>query len=453
MTATTTWAFNFVDAAGTTDFTSRVLSFQIKQNVAIGQITTHNGTMTMENSDNALTPGAGGTYQAFAWFEKVVKITCVVNDGSSSSTSELGHFIVADLHFNDDGVQSTVRARLLDPFTFAGRDAVDDIDVSSAAYGYLYSISEQLINATTGFGEISAVAFPKFGATNATVSSINPKTVEPPESTSYGSNILPGYGGIIDQFESGTAKDHLNFQILPSGPATIYPTTADYDASSAKWTLNAGYLNRLLSKGTVDSTDHFRTFEFTETDTADKFVFRDISVQFNNDQVVNEALVQAVYPVGSEGPNTSSASTSQGKLGVRSVSFDKLIVFSFGGARQIDKAVIGDFFVNRYDAANFTPQELFVSVEAMAQNIDSSSRQLFADLLDCRTGLWNVAKITYTPTGAGSSINYKCVIFGRTITGTPTETRIRYNLKCAEDNQTLKLDDTNIGLLNNNRVG
>ena len=82
MTATTTWAFNFVDAAGTTDFTSRVLSFQINQNVAIGQITTHNGTMTMENSDNALTPGAGGTYQAFAWFEKVVKITCAVNDGS-----------------------------------------------------------------------------------------------------------------------------------------------------------------------------------------------------------------------------------------------------------------------------------------------------------------------------------------------------------------------------------
>ena len=453
MTATTTWAFNFVDASGSTDFTSRVLSFQINQEVQIGQITTFSGTMTMDNSDNALTPAAGGTYQTFAWFEKVVKITCAVNDGSTTTTAEVGHFIVADLHFNDDGVQSTVRFRLLDSFTFAGRDKVEDIDVSSAAYGFLYDISEQLINATTGFGEISAVAFPKFGATNATVSSINPKTVEPPESTSYGSNILPGYGGIIDEFETGTAKDHLNFQILPSGPATIYPTTADYDSSAAKWTLNAGYLNRLLTKGTVDSTDHFRTFEFTETDTADKFVFRDISVQFNNDQVVNEAQVQAFYPITGEGPNTSSNTTSQGKLGIRTVNFDKLIVFSFGGARQVDKAVIGDFFVNRYNEANFTPQELFVSVEAMAQNIDSSSRQLFADLLDMRTGLWNLAKISYTPTGAGSSLTYKCVIIARTITGTPTETRIRYRLNCAEDNQSLKLDDTNIGLLDNNRVG
>ena len=452
MTATTTWAFNFVDASGSTDFTSRVLSFQINQEVQIGQITTFSGTMTMDNSDNALTPAAGGTYQAFTWFEKVVKITCAVNDGSTTTTAEVGHFIVADLHFNDDGVQSTVRFRLLDPLTFAGRDAVEEIDVSTA-YGFLYDVAEQLINATTSFGAISAVAFPKFGAKNATVSSINPKTVEPPESTSFGSNILAGYGGIIDQFESVTAKDHINFQILPSGPATIYPTTADYDSSSAKWTLNAGYLNRLLTKGTVDSTDHFRTFEFTETDTADKFVFRDISVQFNNDQVVNEAVVQAVYPVTGEGPNTSSDSTSQGKLGIRTVNFDKLIVFAFGGARQIDKAVIGDFFVNRYDEANFTPQELFVSVEAMAQNIDSSSRQNFADLLDMRTGLWNVAKISYTPTGAGSSLTYKCVIIARTITGTPTETRIRYRLNCAEDNQSLKLDDTNIGLLDNNRVG
>ena len=81
MTATTTWAFNFVDASGTTAFTDRVLSFQINQEVKIGQITTFNGTMTMDNSDNALTPGAGGTYQAVAWFDKVVKITCAVNDG------------------------------------------------------------------------------------------------------------------------------------------------------------------------------------------------------------------------------------------------------------------------------------------------------------------------------------------------------------------------------------
>ena len=452
MTVSTTWAFNFVDASGSTDFTSRVLSFQINQEVQIGQITTFSGTMTMDNSDNALTPAAGGTYQAFTWFEKVVKITCAVNDGSSTSTAEVGHFIVADLHFNDDGVQSTVRFRLLDPLTFAGRDAVEEIDVTTA-YGFLYDISEQLINATTAFGAISAVAFPKFGATNATVSSINPKTAEPPESIAYGSNILAGYGGIIDEFESGTAKDHLNFQILPSGPATIYPTTADYDASSAKWTLNAGYLNRLLTKGTVDSTDHFRTFEFTETDTADKFVFRDISVQFNNDQVVNEAVVQAVYPRTGEGPTTRFSTESKEKLGIRSVNYDKLIMFSFGGATTTDKGTIGSFWVNRYNDANFTPQELFVSVEAMAQNIDSSSRQLFADLLDMRTGLWNLAKISYTPTGAGSSLTYKCVIIARTITGTPTETRIRYRLNCAEDNQSFELDETNIGLLDNNRLG
>jgi hypothetical protein len=64
-----------------------------------------------------------------------------------------------------------------------------------------------------------------------------------------------------------------------------------------------------------------------------------------------------------------------------------------------------------------------------------------------------VAKITYTPTGAGSSLTYSCVIVGRTITATPTDTRIKFELRCAEDNQSLKLDDANIGLLNADRVG
>tara|TARA_Y100000004_G_scaffold173879_1_gene212129 strand:+ start:327 stop:1670 length:1344 start_codon:yes stop_codon:yes gene_type:complete len=447
MTVSTTWAFNFVDASGSTDFTSRVLSFQINQEVQIGQITTFSGTMTMDNSDNALTPAAGGTYQNFAWFEKVVKITCAVNDGATTSTAEVGHFIVADLHFNDDGVQSTVRFRLLDPFTFAGRDTVEEIDVS-VAYGYLNEVTEQLINGTTGFGSVSAVAFPKFGATNATVSAVNEKNNRPSEA-----GTTAGYWGIIDEFEAGTAKDHLNFQILPAGPSIVYPTVAEYDSGTAKWTLNAAYVNRLLTKGTVSSTDHFRTFEFTETDTADKFVFRDISVQFNNDQVINEAIVQANAPVTGEGPTTRFNTDSQEKLGIRSVNYDKVIVFSFGGATVADKGFIGSFWVNRYNDANFTPQELFVSVEAMAQNIDSSSRQLFADLLDMRTGLWNLAKISYTPTGAGSSLTYKCVIVARTITGTPTETRIRYRLNCAEDNQSFELDQTDIGLLDNNRLG
>lgn len=446
MTATTTWAINFVDASGSTDLTSRVLSFQINQEVQIGQITTFNGTMTMENSDNALTPAAGGTYQNFAWFEKVVKITCAVNDGSSTSTAEVGHFIVADLHFNDDGVQSTVRFRLLDPLTFAGRDKVEEVDVS-VVYKDLDTMCQEIINGDSG---LTAVAFPKFGATNSTVSSVNKKNDKPAEATG---TVPEGYAGLIDEFETGSAKDHINFQVLPAGPAIVYPTVAEYNSGTAKWTLNAAYVNRLLTKGTVSSTDHFRTYEFTETDTADKFVFRDISVQFNNDQVVNEAVVQAIIPVTGEGPNTSSSTTSQEQVGIRSVNYDKLVVFKFGGATQTDKAFIGDFWVNRYNTANFTPQELFVSVEAMAQNIDSSSRQLFADLLDMRTGLWNLAKISYTPTGAGSSLTYKCVIIARTITGTPTETRIRYKLNCAEDNQSLKLDDTNIGLLDNNRLG
>jgi len=219
------------------------------------------------------------------------------------------------------------------------------------------------------------------------------------------------------------------------------------------YTTSTAYSTTLTYDGTTSAVNHFRTFEFTETDTADKFVFRNISVQYNTPQTINQAQIQAVYPVSGEGPNTSDNTTSQQTIGVRSITNEKLIVFSFGGATQANKDFIGSFYTNRYADMNFTPQELEISLGAINKNIDSSSRQLYADLLDCRTGIWNVAKITYTPTGAGSSLTYSCVIVGRTITATPTDTRIKFELRCAEDNQSLKLDDANIGLLNADRVG
>jgi len=444
MTATTTWQIEFVDASGTTDLTAYVMGMQITQDLAVGSMASYHGRITLNNNGNLFTPDGGGTYQAFAWWEKVVKISCDVSDGSTTTAAEVAHLVVGDISFDDTGQYSTVQIRLLDPFTFAARDQVVGVDVT-AAYGDLDVVTQAIMNGDSG---LTAVPFPKFGATNSTVTSINKKNNVPAEAATGA-----GYWGIIDEFESGTAKDYTNYQVLVSGPAIVYPTTADYSGGAAKWTLNAGYVNRLLAKETVGGTDHFRTFEFTETDTADKFVFRNLSVQFNTREIVNQAQIQAQYPVSGEGSNTSNNTTSQGKLGIRSITREKLITWAFGGSTQTQKAFIGDFYTNRYADMNFTPREMTVSLEAINANIDSSSRTTYSDLLDCRTGLWNVAKITYTPTGAGSSKTYACVIVGRTINATPESTRITFRLLCAEDNQSLKLDDTNIGLLDADRLG
>ena len=245
MTATSTWQIEFVDAAGSTDLTSSVMGFSINQSATIGVLSSYTARVTLDNTGNLFTPAAGGTYASFTWFSKVVKISCDISDGSTTSTAEVAHLVVADLKFNDDGQYSTVDIRLLDPFTFAGRDKVVEQDVT-AAYGDLDVVSQSIVNGASG---LSAVPFPKFGATNATVSSFNKKNNKPAEATG---TVPVGYAGIIDEFESGTAKDHLNYQVLRSGPSLAYPTTAEYDSSAAKWTLNAAYVNRLLSKEAVE---------------------------------------------------------------------------------------------------------------------------------------------------------------------------------------------------------
>ena len=132
MTVTHTWAVNFVDASGTTDLTAYTLGFQINQNVQIARMSTYTGQMTLSNQTNIFTPNAGGTHQAFKWFEKIIKITCAINDGSTTSTADVAHLVVTDIDFRDDGQKSTVQLTLNDFFVYTARDAVSVIDVTAA---------------------------------------------------------------------------------------------------------------------------------------------------------------------------------------------------------------------------------------------------------------------------------------------------------------------------------
>ena len=442
MACTHTWQVEFKDASATTDLTSYVLGFSLHQSVQIARNASYNGYMHLDNNSNIFTPGAGGTHQAFDWFSKIIQFTCDVNDGSTTSTADVAHMVVVDIDFQDDGQQARVMLTLADFFSYAGRDQVVEIDVT-ADYGTLDEIGENILN---GGGGISAVPFPKFGASSATVTSINKKNNVP-----AGSETSPGFWGIIDEFDAGTAKDHLNAQVLPSGPALIYPTTAAY--SSNTWTLNAGYINRLMTKESVSSTDHYRVFEFTGDKTADKFPMQKVSTQYNLTNTINQASIQAVYPVTGEAANVSNNTTSQDTLGVRSVTYSKVITWRFGGATQSDKAVIGDFWTNRFGDVTYTPQQLSVLLEAVDSQMDSSSRQNYADFLDVETCLWSVAAVTFTPKGAGSSKTYNCVIAGRQIFASPNSTTISLDLLPAAENQSLTLDKANVGILDENRLG
>ena len=433
MTVTTRWYVEFLDASTTTDLTDEVLGFTITQNLQIGSMARYGGFIDLNNIGNL--------------FNKIVRIKCNVFDGSNTSTAQAFHGVVSDINFQDNGSNAKVTLTLADFYSYAGRDAVTAID-TSAAYGELEQIAQDILNGTPS--GVDAVPFPKFGATNATVTNFDKlNNVDPAETDTY----PIGFSGIVQEFDSGTGLDYINGQIMPSGPALCYPTTASYDSGTAKWTLNAAYINRLLNKETVSSTDHFRTFEFTGTKTADKFPVRTVSTQYNTVDTINQAQIQSQFPASGSGPTFINNTTSQDNVGIRSVTFNKVVPVVFGGATDTQKTKIGEFWPNRYGTVKFTAQTATLNMAAIDALIDSSSRQTYADLLDVQTGLFSHAKVTFTPTGASSATTYQSVITGRTINATPTSTEITLRLATAEDNQSFKLNSSDIGVLDTNRVG
>lgn len=443
MACTHTYDIYFRDADTVINITSAVLGFSLHQSVQIARTGTASGYMHLDNNNNIYTPDGGGTHQSLDWFSMILEIRCIINDGSTTTTADMAHMVVTDVSFNDDGQQATVMLTLADFFCYTSRDQVKEIDVTSA-FGTLDEVSETIINGGSG---ISRVPFPKFDAGNNTVVSIDKKNNVP-----AGSETAAGFWGIIDEFDSGTAKDHVNAQVLPSGPALVWPTHARF--AGATWTLEAAYINRLMTKETVSGTDHYRVFELTADKTADKFPIQKVSTQSNLVNTINQASIQAVYPVSGEGPNISNNTTSQDSLGVRSVTYSKVITWSgLSGTTQADKAVIGDFWTNRFSEVTYTPQQVSVLLEAVDSQMDSSSRQNYADFLDVETCLWSVAAVTFTPKGASSSKTYNCVIAGRQIFATPESTTISLDLLSAAENQSLTLDKANVGILNENRLG
>ena len=448
MTCTHTWQIEFLDASTTTDLTSSVLGFSIHQNAQIGRFATFGGYMHLDNTGNLFTPSGGGTYQNFTWFNKIIRVTCDINDGSTTTTADVAYMVVIDMDFKDDGSNATLMLTLADPYTYAGRDAVTSVDESSVSYGTLDAISQNIINGVPS--GVDAVPFPKFGATNDTVSAFNIKNnVDPAETDTY----PIGYAGIIDTFDEGTARDYISNQVLPSGPAVAFPTTATYDGSAAKWTLNAAYINRLLTKETVNSTDHYRLFELTGDKTADKFPVRNVSTQYNTVDTINQAQIQGNLPASGSEATFVNDTTSQDNLGIRSVTYTKTIGYIFGGVTDTEKAKIGDFWVKRFADVKFTAQTATLTLDAIDAQMDSSSRQNYADFLSVSTCLWSVASVTFTPTGASSATTYQSVITGRQIHVTPTSSTITLQLATANDNQSLKLDNANIGVLGTNRLG
>ena len=159
MAITTTWTVGIGSyPSSPNDFTSRVMSMNIRQSVDVNVIGRGQATITLLNKDGALTPGGGGTYSTTNWFQNAVFISVSTTTGAGVSTDQVFHGVIVDFDLQDDGVFSTVTITALDGLTIAAKTVGSSI-TSSSAYNVLYSA---LVDRT-------GIVFPRLSGSNAEI--------------------------------------------------------------------------------------------------------------------------------------------------------------------------------------------------------------------------------------------------------------------------------------------
>ena len=407
-----------------TDFTSRVLGFTVQQEARPQRINRNRAIITLDNSDGALTPNAGGTYDSVDWFSQGVFITSFVNAGGDQT---LFHGIIDDFQLADNGTQSTVQIVALDWVAVLGRLSPKDLRVAYPA-GPGEAVAETIVVKLTGTDDML-----KLGA-GGTVTYNNLYATDNTEVPVYLTTST-------DQF----ITDVIQNDLMAADLSVIYGRNIEYLASIPSSTIyNAVIIGNTLTRSAAAIYDTLNVFEFTgATPTAGQLPIADVITGYNIDELVNTVISTRDGGTAQKAQNTDST----GLYGARTMTVT-------GHAATTDTAALNGAtnMVNRLSTTRFIAQRIELNSANLAKTPAGSATQLEL-LMDTETALWQPCTITYTPTGAASTITDKCLIYGRQIRVTAAGTSIVLDLLSADDYQSLVLDSAVLGILDENRLG
>ena len=433
MTIDATWQIEIGTKGAMTDYTSRVAGMNVKQRLGRARLGTGNAVVTMLNNDGALTPNAGGTYSSVDWFSQLVRINCTVTDGVSSETANVFSGIVKDFELSDDGRNSMVQLKMIDMAGILGQTET----YTSLGYDTVGGIGGAITRVLRGDGAtIPAVPTPTFGGTN---SEYQPFTITAGSSYSFRVN------------HDGTpAAQQINDQILPSGPGFAWSTTTIFDTEGAftdpsLYMLVVDYtLNRTLAdSGTLKRAARPQTF--TANPTGTELPINRLTTGWNHDEVRNQATVDGTY--FGHTSQTTSNTASMNKYGVQSVTVNE------SGVTTDDEALeVANRWATLFDAPVYAATALTVKLSSIIDKCDNAAWQSLANLLDIQSGLWNTAAVEYTPTGSATQVTDGCLMFGRTINATPSDTTITVEFVPAANYQYFTLNSDVLGVLDQNRL-
>lgn len=432
MTIALDWTITIGGLDTSTDFTDRVLGINISQPLGFMQSAAHKCTITLQNYDGALTPGAGGTYSSTSWFEQAIFITCTVN---SETPSQVFHGIVDDFDIKDDGVSSTVTITANDWISIGARGFRNTSFTNTTNFYDWTEWTSRIIDSfTTQNVPAGTTSLPKLDQTQGLYEGFLGLVTPYAAST-----VTTGFKG-----EAGEAiADVLISRHQAGVPSVIWPTTID------KWTVAGtdyaryaiGMIGDTLSRTTASAI----TFAFVEaTPASGELPITAIDRGYNLDELINQASITSIYTT-----NTSAAvnSDSTSTVGIKSLWANESTMTTDADVKRMAENIVA-----RFSNVHFQARGLVVDSAALTAT-DSGSADELANLLDVRYGLWQAATVEYTPTGAASATIDNCVIAGRKISAVPGRTTIELELLPAADYQSFVLDSDVLGVLNQNRLG
>jgi len=433
MAISTNWEIKIGTVASPTNFTSRVLSMSVSQQVDVNVVGRGICRITLLNKDGALTPGGGGTYSSTDWFAQGVFISALTKIAGTVDpevNSPVFHGVVTDFDLIDDGVFSTVTITAQDGLTVGGRSSVaftqvrigrpltydilltDNIEYGTNSIGGQYDLYPPL-GESTSYGTVNYVQ----------------------RSNSYDLQTLSAYTS------STTYADLWQQSLIPTANDVCYSTTIEKVTSpfvACRYNVNS--IPYVTTRSVAQSVD----FEFVQTPSNTKLPLENDTFQqaFNKDNLMNKAIVgRSTGPAASYTATASNATT----YATRQVQFTETMLKDDG--IQLPQAA--NRLVNRYSTPRFNPESLSLTARQVAKHASDFAIDKWRSLLDIRTGLWQKASVTWTGSGA-SSQTANCVIKGRQINVTPDNAVVTLTLGNWVDNHAFILDTDK---LNTDRLG
>lgn len=419
MAITTTWKVDIGTQAAPTDFTSRVMSMSISQQVDVNEVGRGQCIITLLNKDGALTPGGGGTYSSTDWFAQGVYVNASTNTGAGATSTDVFDGVIVDFDLVDNGVYSTVTITALDGLTVAAKTVGSQITNANFNYKQLY---DALVDR---YG----IVFPRLGGTNA-------EGIVTYEWSASGWTLVQNSGATI--FPT-TYADALQTYIVPTVSDVTWPTNitatgtvTNYNIRSLGYNATRSSANRVTytfdPAGSISGTD----LPFDDDD---------FQQAFNNDTLITQAQVKAVSTGATTQTSTNSSNTSYGN---RTVQY--LAVLTESDAKSLDQATL---LTNRYGTSRFNPVNIRTTASMVKARAADAAETTWRNLLGIATGIWQRTVITWQGSGASSQTAY-CVIKGRQINVTPQDTVVTLILGNWADNHAFILDTDK---LNTDRLG